>query len=349
MLYKGKERILWIDWLKVIAIVGVILLHSSSQYMNADILYSFNWYVGAVFEGFTRFGVVLFIMVSGYLILSGDMEISTVPRRIKRVFIPFVFWLVICGIAKFFIVNHSLAPLGIIKFILLGFLDPTTVSIQFWYVYMIIGLYVFAPILSKWIHNSKMFEVEYFLVIWFILLLIRFFDIDFLLFDYLRYFSGAVGYFILGYYLSYKKSEWLRNRKFGLLLFLAGSLLCVFGTIGMTYATGKPSLMFFSPGEITPNACLQGIGLYIMIRNTDFSVLSNRINRTAIKISIGSYGVYLSNILYINILEKVPIFSIYGNAIIAIPIVFIVVMVFSYFVIFLMSKIRFIDRFSGVR
>lgn len=347
-LYKGKERLLWIDWLKVIAIFGVIFLHTSSQYMNPEILYSFNWYVGAVFEGFSRFGVVLFIMASGYLILSKEMEVSTVPRRIKRVFIPFVFWLVVCGIAKFYVMNHTFDFFGIIKFILLGFLDPTDVSIQFWYVYMIIGLYIFAPILSKWIHNAQTYEIEYFLIIWVILLLIHFFGIKFLLYDYLRYFSGAVGYFILGYYLSVKQSKWLESRKFGFLLFIIGSLICVFGTIGMTYFTGKPSLMFFSLGELTPNACLQGIGLYIIIKNTNFKKFSHKINEAAIKISIGSYGVYLSNILYINILEKVPIFSIFGNALIAIPIVFLIVMIISYSVIFLMSKIKYIKKFSGV-
>ena len=35
MLYNGESnRILWIDWLKVFAIIGVLGLHSSTQFFN---------------------------------------------------------------------------------------------------------------------------------------------------------------------------------------------------------------------------------------------------------------------------------------------------------------------------
>jgi len=96
-----------VDWLKTIAILAVLLLHCSSKYLMPDFVFQPNWYCGVFFESLSRFGVPLFIMVSGFLILRKDQPISSVPRRIKRVLIPFIFWLVVYVIAKFAMIYHS--------------------------------------------------------------------------------------------------------------------------------------------------------------------------------------------------------------------------------------------------
>ena len=96
----GKNRIYNVDWLKTIAILAVLLLHCSSKYLMPDFVFQPNWYCGVFFESLSRFGVPLFIMVSGFLILRKDQPISSVPRRIKRVLIPFIF-------SKKILPNHS--------------------------------------------------------------------------------------------------------------------------------------------------------------------------------------------------------------------------------------------------
>ena len=72
------------DWLKTIAILAVLLLHCSSKYLLPDFVFQPNWYWGVFFESLSRFGVPLFIMVSGFLILPeeilySDRFISFVP------------------------------------------------------------------------------------------------------------------------------------------------------------------------------------------------------------------------------------------------------------------------------
>lgn len=75
-----------------------------------------------------------------------------------------------------------------------------------WFMYTLMGLYLLVPILSPWIRRASKHEIELYLVLWFVTLLYPY--IGFLLqcntgnTGVLYYFSGYVGYFLLGHYLS---------------------------------------------------------------------------------------------------------------------------------------------------
>ena len=156
MLYNEESnRILWVDWIKALAVIAVVMIHISSGYLQENLVFTSTWYVAVVFELLFRYAVPFFILSSGFLILRKPEPITNFPRRFKRVFIPFAFWLVVYAIVKLALFG-DLNPLHLFEFILGGFLNPTEISIQFWFVYMIIGLYLFAPILSKWILNSSL-------------------------------------------------------------------------------------------------------------------------------------------------------------------------------------------------
>ena len=346
----SNKRILWVDWVKFLAILGVIGIHVCSQFLNPDILFSLTWYQAVILESTFRFAIVLFIMASGFLLLRKEQPINVVPRRIKRVILPFVFWLVIYAIIKV-VVKGSLGPtwgfVDLLSFILGGFVNPMGISVQFWYVYMMIGLYLLSPILSRWIQNAPIAEVEYILIIWVVISLVNFFGAKILLVDYLRYFTGAVGYFILGYYLTVKDSPLLENKRFGILLFIIGSLITIIGTIGFSIITNTQSLFFIRLGDITPGACLQAVGLFILLRNINFYNIKPEINNFVVKISKDSYGIYLVNILVINIFSKLHLMN--GGRLTALIIIINIVLVLmvSEVIVNIMSKIKFLSIFSG--
>ena len=344
------KRILWVDWLKFFAIVGVIGVHMSSSLVTPEFLFSSKWFQGVFADSLFRFGIILFIMASGFLILRKQQSINDTPRRAKRILKPFIFWLVIYAIVKVVVVKN-LGPdwnlSSLISFILGGFLNPTNVSIQFWYVYMILGLYVLAPILSRWIQNAPIREIEYFLCVWVLMSALYFFEVDTILLDYFRYFTGALGYFVLGHYLTIKKSDILNSRKFGLTLFIIGFLITSIGTIAISYFTMDQSYFFIRLGDITPGACLQAVGLFLIIKNTDFSRLNDKINNWIVKISMASYGIYMSNILIINLLEKIHIINLNYFTFVSILIYLVLVLIISYLVIVIIDKIPFLSQFSG--
>ena len=175
-------------------------------------------------------------------------------------------------------IYHSLDLIQFGYFLIQAFLDPTIVSIEFWFVYMIVGLYIFSPIITTWLHNAEIYEIEYFLIVWALISFVGFSNVDFLLYDYLKYFTGSIGYFILGYYLYIKQKSVLKNKNFGLVLFVAGTLLSFLGTVLSSMAIGGQSLLFFNLGDVTPNACLQAIGMFIIVLNTDCEKYSKSVN-----------------------------------------------------------------------
>ena len=175
----------------------------------------------------------------------------------------------------------------------------------------------------------------------------QFFDMNSILLDYMRYFTGAIGYFVLGYYLTIKNIPILHDRKFGLKLFILGTLITFIGTVSLSYLFSGQSLVFLQLGDITPGACLQGIGLFIIIFNTDFNKIDMKLNDFAVKISSSSYGIYLVNILVINLLEKFNILILKGFTLFNIVIYTFIVLIISYIIINIMSKIPIIKHFSG--
>ena len=344
----NSKRLIWIDVLKFLAIFGIIVIHVSSGFLSDEFLFSSIWYQAVCINSLFRFSIILFIMASGYLILRKQQPLSVIPKRIKRVLLLFIFWLIVYAIIKIIFKGASGSNVSdSLVYIANGFLNPTIVSIQFWYVYMILGLYVLSPILSKWIQNASIKEIEYFICIWVIFSLLQFFNVDSILIDYFKYFTGAIGYFILGYYLAIKKSPFLHNRKNGVVLFIVGSLITIVGTILLSYLSGTQSLFFIKLGEITPGACLQAIGLYIIVINTNFDKLSNRLRNIIEKISIDSYGIYLANVLVFNFLELIHLVN--GSGFTALKLIFysIVVLIISYICIEIMARIPFINKFSG--
>lgn len=345
-----NNRLLWVDWIKFIAIFGIIGIHVSSSLLNPDILFSLKWYQGVLAASVFRFGVILFIMVSGYLILRRQQTIYEIPKRVKRILLPFLFWLVIYCISKVFFQNQLGASWNfgdLLGLIFRGLLDPTLISVQFWYVYMILGLYILSPILSRWIQNAPIREIEYALWIWIIISILQFFNIHSLFIDYTRYFTGAVGYFIFGYYLTVKDDEIYKNRTFGIMLFLIGTAITFFGTVSFSSVSFDQSLFFIKLGDITPGACLQGIGLFIAIFNTDFSKFGENINWIVRKISDSSYGIYLSNILILKFLEKINLINLEGFTFLKIIISTFSVLIISAVLIEIMSKIPLLNIFSS--
>ena len=50
-------------------------------------------------------------MASGYLLLRKQQPIEVIPKRVKRILLPFIFWLIVYAIIKI-IFLHSLGQIG---------------------------------------------------------------------------------------------------------------------------------------------------------------------------------------------------------------------------------------------
>jgi len=184
----------WVDFLRVTATFLVVLAHIGVWGGGP------GW-AEAFFYTLSRIGVPLFFMLSGYLLLPKEEDTwMFLKKRAWKILIPFFFWSIVYDVYT----NQSLASSGLtlealfrlFVRILRGPRAP-----HLWYLYALIGLYLFTPILRLFISKARKSDLWYYIILWLlavpVFLIVQGFTPIRSGFE-LYYFSGYVGYFLLG-------------------------------------------------------------------------------------------------------------------------------------------------------
>lgn len=335
----------WINNLRVIALFAVVVLHTASLLLM-DFKKSplSDWIAADLYNALTRFAVPVFVMITGALLLHREYELGDfLKRRLSRIIWPFLFWsLVFIGYSWY---NEDL------NFTQDAWADIRIVLHQLkygayyhlWYVYMLIGLYLIIPAISRFVRNATEKEVQYFLVVWFIVIafsqpyLSRFMpQVD------VRYFTGYIGYLVLGHYLTFKELP-QHGLKTPLVIFylvcLAGIIL---GTYFLTAATGNISTIMYEP--LGPFVILYSAAVFLLARITFFKLPASLVK---LRNLIGGFslGIYLCHALFLTLLDNWGISYKLCNPFISIPVTALVCFVLSFILIFILSKIPVIGKY----
>ena len=335
MTYK-KERIKYIDTLKFLAILAIIGLHMFQLWTNTEIL-NFNIYK---LSEITRFGVPVFLMVSGALLLNKKIEVkSFFKKRFARIILPLLFYTIISLI----ILNNPL-------------LKP------FWYCWMIIGVYLTLPIINIFIEHAKIKEIEYFIIFFIFTSILyeitSYFNITQCL-D-LNFFIGPVSYLILGYYLSIKKFKFSAKKIIiiSIILFILSTIIKIkYGDA--FYFNHSPNLM--SRLNLSFPQIIQASSMFIIIKylyeikTGIFSKIKNileikTVNSFILSVSRASYGMYLLHtFLYRGFLEEyVKTLNFTGTqTCIFIILSTIGLFLISWLVVLILGQIPYIKKLSG--
>ena len=198
-----KERKIYLDLIRVIACIMVVIMHSpipatiNPETVNYGPFLVCNSYL-------TTPCVPLFFMVSGALLLpckEGVGAFDYLKKRLSKVLGPTFCFTILYTITWDFPTDVKDAVLKLL-------------SVPFcahghgvlWFMYTLVGLYLLIPILSHWVRNASKRELELYLCIWGVTLLYPFIglflEIETRTHGILYYFTGYVGYFLLGHYLS---------------------------------------------------------------------------------------------------------------------------------------------------
>lgn len=156
-----QDRIVWIDWLRVIAIFLVMVVHSTEPfYLGGDgslILSKTNAFWAALFDSLARPCVPLFVIASSYLLFPLHYPTGTFFRkRVVRVLVPFAVWTV-------FYAFYQGEPASNFKELLFNFNYSAG---HLWFVYMLVGIYLLMPLLSPWAEKVGKKELSVYLGIW---------------------------------------------------------------------------------------------------------------------------------------------------------------------------------------
>jgi surface polysaccharide O-acyltransferase-like enzyme len=160
------QRTFWLEGIKALAIVMVVVLHVSSvgTYGPRD---SQNWWLCNICNSITRPGVPLFLMISGALLLDGSKYSGIgdfYRRRFNRLVLPLFGW-------SLFYLYHtgglSIAALKTPQVLLVKILSgPTYYHLGF--LYYLIGLYLIVPILHRFVASARNADYIYYLSAWFL-------------------------------------------------------------------------------------------------------------------------------------------------------------------------------------
>lgn len=318
---------------------------------------SFGWSCGAILIDIGVIGVPLFLMISGSLLLNRDYELPDfLKRRFTWILIPFIFWTLLLPIYKIFI--FPLAP-TLSNYISLFLND-------YWFIWMLIGVYLFLPVVNAFIQKYKIKGVEYFLVIWLITIILN--TIGLCPFHHLElsYFAGYLGYLVLGYYLTVKEFKLTDKQMMwlGILLFIVFTVINMYFTLTHCKVGAISDIALKPFSYETMIVVLQSTGFFLIfeyfakycsnhkdtIKNKIYSLFKETfISKIIYSISVCSYGMFLTHYFFrygFRWIDKY-IFSIYSGTVKYLPISLLLIVFLSWLLIYVLSKIPYLREISG--
>ena len=331
-----KQRIIYLDFLKVIAIFLMVANHCVDNVTPAE--RALPWYNlwGSVYNSFTRPAIPLFMMVTGILLLPTKMDMgSFYKKRLSRLLIPFLVWSVLYNLFPWFTGLLNCDPETIHVFfkwadtsqafgdalrnILMIPFNFSAFAVQMWYVYLLIGIYLYIPVFSAWVEKSDKRSQRIFLAIWAVSLFVPYLrnyltanlfgECSWNEFGLFYYFAGFSGYMLLGHHLVKYPLHISKVSKYALaaITFAIGYAVTLIGFKNATAVEGQSEAMvelFFT--YCSPNVALMTFAVFLICKDIRFT--NKRANRFISQFSICTFGIWMCHYFFVG-----PVFLLFKS------------------------------------
>ena len=337
-----NSREVWIDWLRVAACFMVFVVHSTEPfYLGGDgslILTETDAFWSSFFDSFVRSCVPLFIIASSYLQFPTHYPtMEFFRRRAVRILVPFLLWTVVYAF-------RWGEPVENFRNLLLNF---NYAAGHLWFVYMLLGVYLLMPLLSPWAEKVEKKELQIYLGICLFTTMIPLIrdwaaggattviygpsglprqalfplwgEASWNAYGTFYYFSGFIGYLLLGLYFRKFVGElsWKKTLGIAIPCYIAGFAISFGGFLRRVYETAEGT---FPVGGLVEKAvwwettwCHDTIGFVLMA--IAWSLVFKKIKaegrfykNVLLPVSKASYGIYLMHLLIL-----VPICGAFRN------------------------------------
>lgn len=263
-----KKRILYFDFLKVIASIAVVFIHVISEFWYGLTVTSLDFKILTIFDSLARFCVPIYFMISGAIFLNEEKKLNIKDiffKYILRIFLIFLFWNLIYECLNIVFLEHSI----ITKEIVVTLLKNTILGqgvFHLSFLVIIIGFYLCVPVLRLITKKENKNLLKYLIIILFAFtsikpILLYLFDIKI---SYSLVFSGYLLYFILGYYLN----TFEVNKNTTKVIYILGIISLITTSVLTIYYSnylGKPSELFFD--YLTPNVVIYSSCIFLLSKN----------------------------------------------------------------------------------
>ena len=319
------KRIVFLDYVRVFACFLVMLVHAAENFYGAPgstdmagpqslLLSEADRLWVSVYDGFSRMSVPLFMIVSAFLLApmkEGQSAVEFYRRRALRILPPFLLFMVLYSTLPMLwgqidseTSAHDLSRL------LLNF--PTLAG-HFWFMYPLIGLYLFIPMISPWLARVSAKEERMFIWLFALSTCMPYLNrwcgelwgqCFWNEYHLLWYFSGYLGYLVLAHYIRVHLN-WSTGKRLAV-----GSTLTAVGavwTILSFYVQAVPGVLHETPvleigwSFCTINCLMLTAGAFLLFT----CIQKKRTPRVILQLSDLSYGMYLMHIFWLGMWTSV--------------------------------------------
>lgn len=328
---KQNTHVVWLDVVRLVAMFTVVCCHCADPFNfypgEPPINIAEIKFWGAAYGAFLRPCVPLFVMLTGALLLPVRSEASVFyKKRISRVFWPFLIWSVLYNlfpwvtgllgfqpeiILDFFpysgeeAARQSLAvSLENIAKIPLNF---SLLDVHMWYIYLLIGLYLYLPIFSAWVEKATDKAKLYFLLAWAVTTLLPYYQqfvspyiwgsCSWNAYGMLYGFAGFNGYLLLGHYLRNLNWSLRKILVIGIPLFVIGYGVTFFG---FRYITSLPEYsdemleLFFTYCSL--NVVIMTAPVFMLLKKVNVHSLT--LQKALANLTLCGFGIYMIHFFF---------------------------------------------------
>jgi surface polysaccharide O-acyltransferase-like enzyme len=302
----AENRIEFADVLRAFATAAIVFLHVSSPIAQQPGVFPRSWWwIANVAYSLARPSIVLFVMISGFLLLSPTRDESMslfFRKRFLRIAVPFVAW----GSIYFFWKTHGVVSAQAFGRLAREFVEGP-VYYHLWFIYTIVGIYLATPVFRVYVKHAPSSNYAYLLALWFT---------GTCIYPLVSHFWGiAIGIPIMtagGFLGAFLLGNFVRDQRVGKrtgLWLTLGAGVCLAITAGAGYVLSpglRGGLDVAFQDFLSPTVVIAALCIFLVCKSLPFSGFRRRFPAAyavVTSISSASFSVYLMHILVLEILK----------------------------------------------
>lgn len=324
-----KERIVYLDVLRVLSICAVVLLHVTCNGIFTYPVDSFNWIACNAANSLTRWSVPVFVMISGALMLNREYSVSALWRKkVLHIIVVFVVWSVLYALA-----TVRTGAGDVLKAVVAG-------HYHLWFLLMIAGVYAMQPFMKRIVESTEL--CKYFLSLFVVvavvlphlesLIPIGPFTSGFT--APMKLVIGFCGYFVLGFQMH--RMDLSKYTGVACILTVISFAACAYLTYVTNLGRGELDFTFYENFSIM--TFVESVSVFVIVKNIYGGVATSRWVRLAPYV----LGVYL---VHAFVLYRIELFGSFDlNPLLWMPCRWVVTLLLSFVASFIIAKIRFFHK-----
>lgn len=314
-----QNRSINVDVVRVTAMLMVIVMHTMLSFtLRPDFFATKLWFILEPLVAVSHVCVLLFFMLSGYLILSKDRSIPEIlGKTFKRLFVPLLIFESLNILYAYWRFGTSSGKLE------LFFYDQLERLINYpssplWFLVVLIYLYLMTPLLSKVFSKQGDRKIAIYITVLAFLLSIVPTPLAYITErtgSSLTNFTSWTVFICFYFYGALVKNKWVNisNQKINYLLFLFGTLFTIIGDyvgVGLRITLNNPGIPIFTQAYTALPLVMVAIGLFNILMSYDFNRLTytstGRLFVALIStLAVLSYGIYLLHTYVVSVFSDI--------------------------------------------